>query len=82
MLADQHFQNLLSSVGFINFCLDHFSLKEKEKKPPKKPTKTLCVGLSKVFGAEASLSSWAGPEDCAAQMWLQGLLTDCAWECW
>lgn len=39
LLADQHFQNLLSSVGFINFCLDHFSLKEKEKKPPKKKKK-------------------------------------------
>lgn len=38
LLADQHFQNLLSSVGFINFCLDHFSLKENEKKPPKKKT--------------------------------------------
>lgn len=31
---------VLSSVGFINFCLDHSSLKEKEK-PPRKHKDTV-----------------------------------------
>lgn len=42
LLADQHFQSILSSVSFVNFCLDYSSCKKQQNnKKPLKPTKTL-----------------------------------------
>lgn len=39
-LANQHFQSLLGSVSFVNFCLDYFFKKKITKQNNKKTPKT------------------------------------------